>query len=454
MGAVPALQAIPAELFKELLIVHPIRGFVVRNLGVAELEIKIALICDDLGVGASLRHHGEQVVHLIRRLDVEFVGLELHFVGVLHGLAGLDAKQDALHLGIVPAQIVSIVRSRHGDARFPRQLDELGQNDGVLFKAVVLQFNVVIALAEQVTVPQRRRLGALIVTCEDSLRDLACKARRQADQALMVLLQQLFVHTGLGVKAFGKGRRDHFDQVFVARFVFAQQDQVIVAVDLVDLIETGAGGNVDFAPDDGLDARLFGCLIKLHAAVHHAVVGAGNGGLAALLHPIHQLIDAACAVQQAVFRMDMEVNKLPPKVIVFADLGQCCSSCSIRSRIDCARASSFFIRWERPDLLTGGSKQAQSAASERSGFSIRLAAASCKTSGRVSSAFCSCKKRIAFKVCALARAVLPRLAVSQLVWRLIWLRTCFMAFCAPICCAACAAPINARMRSTLAQLLT
>ena len=126
MGAVPALQAIPAELFKELLIVHPIRGFVVGDLGVAELEIKIALICDDLGVGASLRHHGEQIVHLIRRLDVEFVGLELHFVGVLHGLAGLDAKQDALHLGIVPAQIVSVVRSRHGDARFPRQLDELG----------------------------------------------------------------------------------------------------------------------------------------------------------------------------------------------------------------------------------------------------------------------------------------------------------------------------------------
>ncbi len=92
---------------------------------------------------------------------------------------------------------------------------------------------------------------------------------------------------------------------------------MIVAVDLVDLIETGAGGNVDFAPDDGLDARLFGRLIKLHAAVHHAVVGTGNGGLAALLHPIHQLIDAACAIQQAVFRMDMEVGKLPPKVIIF-----------------------------------------------------------------------------------------------------------------------------------------
>ena len=118
-------------------------------------KVKIALVRDFLGVVAGLRHHGEQIVHFIRRLDVEFVGLELHLVGVLNGLAGLDAEQDALHLGVIPAQIVGVVGGCHRDAGLPRQLDELGQNDSILFQAVVLQLNVVIALAEQVPIPQR-----------------------------------------------------------------------------------------------------------------------------------------------------------------------------------------------------------------------------------------------------------------------------------------------------------
>ena len=84
---------------------------------------------------------------------------------------------------------------------------------------------------------------------------------------------------------------------------------MVVAVDFIYLIKAGAGGNIHFAADDGLDARLFSGFIKLHTTVHHAVVGAGNGGLSALLHPLHQLVDAAGTVQQAVFRMDMQVGK-------------------------------------------------------------------------------------------------------------------------------------------------
>ena len=454
IGAVAALQTLPAELFKKSLVVHPVGRFVVGDFGVAEVKVKVTLVRDLLGVLAGLRHHGEQIVHFIRRLDVKLIGLELHLIGVLHGLAGLDAEKDALHFGVFPAQIVGVVGGGHRDARLPRQLDELGQNDGVLFQAVVLQLNVVIAFAKQVPVPQCRVFCPLVVPRQNGLRDLARQTGRKADEPFVVLFEQLLINAGLGVKPLGEGCGDHLDEVLVAGLIFAQQDQMVVAVDLVDLIEPGASGNVDFAADDGLDARFSGRFIKLHTAVHDTVVGAGDGRLPALLHAVHQLVDAAGTVQQAVFRMDMEVDEIPPQVIVFADLAHVVSSCSIRSRMVCASSSSFFIRCDSPDLLTGGSKQAQSAVNERSGFSNRLAAACCSTSGRVSSAFCSCKKRMAFSVCALARAVLPRLAVSQLVWRLIWFRICFTAFCALICAAAWAAPINARMRSTLAQLLT
>ena len=459
VGAVAVLQTFPAEFLEKILIVHAAGGLVIGDLGVAELEIKIALVGDLLGVLAGFRHHGEQLVHFIRRFDVEFIGLELHAVGVLHGFARLDAEQDGLHLRVLFAQVVGIVGGYHGDARFPRQLDELRQNDVVFFEAVVLQFNIVIALAEEVAVPQGRALGPVIVARQKSLRYLARKAGGKADEALVVLFQELLIHAGLGVKALHEGGGHHLAEVFVARLVFAQQDQMVVAVDLIDFIKAGAGGNIDLTADDGLDARFLGRLVKLYAPVHHAVVGAGNGGLTALLHPVHQLVDAAGAVQQAILRMDVEVDKVSPLLVVFAGFGHAVSSlflCSSSSRwrSASASASSFFMRWESPDLLMGGSKQAHSAVKDKSGASIRLAAASCSASGSVSSAFCSCKKRMAFSVWALARAVLPRLAVSQLVWRLIWLRTCFTAFCALICAAASVAPIKARMRSTWTLFLT
>ena len=179
--AVAAFQAVPAELFKVGLIVHAVRGFVVGDLGVTEFKVKIALLGDLFRIGAGFRYHGEQLVHLVCGLDVEFIGLELHAVGILNGLAGLDAQQDALHLGVLFAQIMGVVGGCHGDAGLARKLDELRQNGGILFQAVILQFDVVILCTEQVPVPQRSRLCALVVPCQNGLRDLARKTGRKAN---------------------------------------------------------------------------------------------------------------------------------------------------------------------------------------------------------------------------------------------------------------------------------
>ena len=220
--AVAALQAVPAEFFKVGLIVHAVRGFVVRDLGVAELKVKIALLGDLCRVGAGFRHHGEQLVHLVCGLDVEFISLELHAVGILNGLTGLDAQQDALHLGVLFAQIMGVVGGCHGDARLPGKLDKLRQNGGILLQAVILQFDVVILCTEQVPVPQRRCLCAFVVPCQNGLRDLARQTGRKADKSLVVLLQKLLIHTGLGIKALHKTGRDHFYKVLIAGLVFAQ----------------------------------------------------------------------------------------------------------------------------------------------------------------------------------------------------------------------------------------
>ena len=64
----------------------------------------------------------------------------------------------------------------------------------------------------------------------------------------------------------------------------------------VDLIEAGAGGHIDLAADDGLDALLLGCPVKIHRPVHDPVVGDGHGGLPQGLGPGHQAVNPAGAV--------------------------------------------------------------------------------------------------------------------------------------------------------------
>lgn len=78
-----------------------------------------------------------------------------------------------------------------------RQADELRQHGLVLLKAVVLQFDIVVFRTKQVTVPQGRLPGAVVVPRQQCLGDLARKTSRQADQAVVVFFQQLLVDAGL-----------------------------------------------------------------------------------------------------------------------------------------------------------------------------------------------------------------------------------------------------------------
>ena len=275
----------------------------------AEIKVKMALLGNFDGIGAGLRHHRKEIVHLIGGFQIKLVGLKFHLVRILDGFAGLDAEQNFLNPGVFLAQIVGVIGGRHGNPGIPCQLNQLGQDRFVLGQAVVLQLNIVVALSKQVIVPQGGGFGPLVIPCQQCLGDFTCQTGRQTDQTFVVLFQQLLINPRLGIKALGESSRYHFDEVFVAGLILAQQDQVVVAVDLADLIKAGAGGYIDFTPDDGLNACFFGGLVKLHTPVHHPVVGAGDGRLAALLDPLHHLIDAAGAVQQAVFGMNMQVYK-------------------------------------------------------------------------------------------------------------------------------------------------
>ena len=78
-----------------------------------------------------------------------------------------------------------------------------------------------------------------------------------------------------------------------------------LAVEFVLLVKACARGDVHLAADDGLDALGLAGAVKVDHAVHHAVVGDGAGGLPHRLDELGEVADTACAVEQAVFGMDM-----------------------------------------------------------------------------------------------------------------------------------------------------
>ena len=82
-------------------------------------EFQVAAVCDLYRIFKGFLAVGEKLAHFLFTLKVEFLALEFHPVGVVHGLAGLDTQQYILHGGILTAQIVGIVTYNQRKAGLP-----------------------------------------------------------------------------------------------------------------------------------------------------------------------------------------------------------------------------------------------------------------------------------------------------------------------------------------------
>ena len=76
------------------------------------------------------------------------------------------------------------------------------------------------------------------------------------------------------------------------------------------LLETAAGGDIDFAAENGLDAFVARGLIKINRAAKHAVVGDRQRGKSQLMRLVHQPIQSASAIEQRILRVQMKVDKV------------------------------------------------------------------------------------------------------------------------------------------------
>ena len=113
-----------AELDEVVERVAVVRHRELRQQDPAELDLDVAALGDLERAAERVLVAGEVQRHLLRRLEVEVVGVELPVVRVLERVAGLDAEQRLVRARVLVAEVVDVAGGDERQVAGARELDE------------------------------------------------------------------------------------------------------------------------------------------------------------------------------------------------------------------------------------------------------------------------------------------------------------------------------------------
>ena len=275
---------------------------------------ELAHLGDELGVQDGLRDLAENLGHLVTGLEIELRAVEAHALLVLNLRAGLDAEHGIVRAGVGVVDVVDVVGADDLELELLGELEEVGDDLALLGDAVVLDFDEVIFAAEDLDEAGQRGAGVVVTVMQQVLRDERGEAAGEADQAVGVLREGLKVGARLVIEALEVGVGDELQEVLVAGEVLGDEaeveDGLAVVIGAAVFLEAGGFDEVELAADDGLDALGLGGVVELDRAVEIAVVGKGEGGHAEFHGPVHEPVDAAGAIEEAVVAVDVEMDEI------------------------------------------------------------------------------------------------------------------------------------------------
>jgi hypothetical protein len=258
-------------------------------------DLYVASLGNRHGALERLGKFSEHLRHFLGGLEKELVGGEFHAVRVAHGLAGLNAEQHFLGVGIGMFQVMAIVGGHQGNSGFLGERHDLRIDALFDVQALILNFEKKITFSKDVAqaVGRVARLGRALF--HQVFRYSAAQARRKRDQAAAVFRQQVIIYSRLVIKAFEKPRGNQLDEIAIAFCIFAEQHEMIraalsglgrrigravrgVARGGFPTVVPASLGDVHFATDDRLHAARLCRLVKGLRSEKIAVVGDGNGG--------------------------------------------------------------------------------------------------------------------------------------------------------------------------------
>ena len=234
-------------------------------------------------------------------------------VRLVHGLAALDADHDVLGLGVLGVHVVDVIRGDHRHTGPPAHFADPLVHAGLLGDPVRHQLEVVVVLTEDLGVLEGDGTGGVEALILDRSRDLALEARRERDEALVLLAQELLVHPRPVVVPLEVGARDERHEVLVTREVLGQEDEMerlAVALHLRVAVVPRAASDVRLDADDGLDASRLRGGVEVDRTIERAVIGDGQGGHVQRLRARHEVAQAREPVEQAVLTVGVEVDEL------------------------------------------------------------------------------------------------------------------------------------------------
>ena len=148
------------------------------------------------------------------------------------------------------------------------------KNSHFFLKALVLQFQIEVALAEYAFHCQSFFFGTLVIAVKQMTLNLACQTRRKCNDTLAVLTEHFPVNSRLIVESVSVPLGHDFHQISVAFIVSGKQNQMTHPLVLVHiLVKPGACRSIHLTTYYRLDSLLQTFSVKIDYTEHHPVIG-------------------------------------------------------------------------------------------------------------------------------------------------------------------------------------
>ena len=275
----------------------------------SENQLHITPISNFSGIFNSAFVSPEKSPHLLPALAVKLIICKMKMSRIIQCFAGGNTQFDFLTVRIFLFGIVKIIGRNQTQAIFFCQSGQNRSDLSFFRQSVILYFQKIMIFSESFDVKFYNSADLPFISCQDSLRQLTAYAGRQRNDSLMVLLQELMVCSRLMIVSVRPCLGTNLDQIPISLIVLCQKNQMCQFFLAVRLIQTASPGYIYFTSDDWLDSLRHTLFIQINCSVHGTVICNSQCSLSHFFYMGNQLLDSACSVKEAVFRMNMKMNK-------------------------------------------------------------------------------------------------------------------------------------------------
>jgi hypothetical protein len=251
----------------------------------------------------------EKLLHLRGRFHVELIGIEFEPLRIVDRRQRLYAQQDFMRVRVILAQIVAVVGGHQRNVQLFLQTEQVRLNLLLQLQALILNLEEEIPPAEDVLILRRRRARRLVLIRHQVLAQLAREAAGKPDQPLCMLRQIFLADARLSIEPVQRRLRRDANEIPIALLVLRQHQQMVVVVALRIFAMVILLADVQLAPQDRMHVVLFRRLEEVHRPVNVAVIGDCDRLLSDARNALDELFHVACAVQQRVVRMQMQMGE-------------------------------------------------------------------------------------------------------------------------------------------------